>query len=272
MSAAAASARAAFGLALPLLLLLGLPLLGLVTATEAEQLSAALSSPTLRQALWLSLWTSAVSLVFVAALGLPLAMWLALPSGAVASARGRRARTVVSALVQLPIVLPPAVVGLGLLLSLGKGAWLGERLHALGLSPMFNAGAIVIAQVVVSAPFFVQTARVALARVDADRRLVAATLGAGPRQIFARVVLPTAWPGLLAGASLAWARAMGEFGATMLFAGNVAGRTQTMPLAIYNALDGDLAVAVALALILSGVAVLALVGARRVAAGVGGPA
>src|SRR5690606_7726448 len=132
-----------------------------------------------------------------------------------------------------PVVLPPAVVGVALLQAFGHRGLLGPVLDSLSLRVPFTESAVVLAQLVVSAPFFVQAGANAFRKVDADVILVARALGATRSIAFRRVAVPIALPGLIVGASLAWARALGEFGATLLFAGNMTGKTQTMPLAIY---------------------------------------
>jgi molybdate transport system permease protein len=169
---------------------------------------------------------------------------------------------VVEAVVDLPIVLPPAVVGIALLETFGRSGLVGPVLVALGIQIPFTTLAVVLAQVVVSAPFYVQAAAAAFRRVDADLLIVARTLGQTQRGAFLRVAVPIALPGLIGGAALAWARALGEFGATLLFAGNLPGTTQTMPLAIYAALESDVRVAVALSLVLAAVAVFLLLALR----------
>ena len=234
---------APFLLAVPMLGLLVLPVLALVLATSPADLAAGLRHPLFAPALWLSARTSIVALVVVLAAGTPLAWWLA-------AARAGPTRAV-ELLMRLPIVIPPAVVGIGLLATFGRSGVLGPVLQALGLQVPFSAAAVVLAQVVVAAPFYVQSAAAAFRRVDADLLIVARTLGQRPAGAFLRVTLPLAMPGLIGGASLAWARALGEFGATLLFAGNLPGVTQTMPLAIYTALESDVRVARALSLALA---------------------
>ena len=234
---------APFLLAVPMLSLLVLPVLALVLATSPADLAAGLRHPLFAPALWLSARTSVIALVVVLAAGTPLAWWLA-------AARAGPTRAV-ELLMRLPIVIPPAVVGIGLLATFGRSGVLGPLLQALGLQVPFSAAAVVLAQVVVAAPFYVQSAAAAFRRVDADLLIVARTLGQRPAGAFLRVTLPLAMPGLIGGASLAWARALGEFGATLLFAGNLPGVTQTMPLAIYTALESDVRVARALSLALA---------------------
>jgi len=233
-----------------MLALLVLPLLALAVASSPAELATGVRSPLFGPALWLSARSTALSLAIVVLTGTPLAWWLAFAPG-----RGAR---IAEALVDLPIVVPPAVVGVALLETFGRRGLLGGVLTALGIQVPFTTLAVVLAQVVVSAPFYVQAAGAAFRRVDPDLLLVARTLGHPPRATFLRVAVPIALPGLVGGAALAWARALGEFGATLLFAGNLPGTTQTMPLAIYMALESDVRVAVALSLVLAAVSVLLL--------------
>jgi molybdate transport system permease protein len=240
--------------AAPILALLVLPMLALLVASSPAEVLAGTRSPLFGRALWLSARTTVVSLALVVLAGTPLAWWLATASG--------RAARVVEAIVDLPIVVPPAVVGIALLEAFGRRGLLGPTLGAVGIQIPFTTLAVVLAQIVVAAPFFVQTAAAAFRRVDADLLIVARTLGQSPRGAFLRVAVPIALPGLIGGAALAWARALGEFGATLLFAGNLPGTTQTMPLAIYMALESDVRVAVALSLVLAAVSVFLLLALR----------
>lgn len=234
-------------------LLIG-PIVVLVLGSSVDEIRAGLAHPSFWPALGVSARTSATSLVVLVLLGLPLAGWLA-------TSPSWLARWVEVA-VDLPIVLPPAVLGVALLRSYGRGGLLGPALAEVGIELPFSGWAVVMAQVVVSGPFFVQSATAALRRVDPDLVLVARTLGRGPTATFFRVALPLAAPGMLTGASLAWARAVGEFGATLLFAGNRVGVTQTMPLAIFTALESDVRAALALSLVLAALATLVLAGLR----------
>ncbi len=242
-------------LAGPLLALLAVPLAALVGAASFENLQAGVGSQAFGPALMLSVRTSVVSLGLMLLCGTPLAWWMATTE--------RRVVALVRALVNIPVVLPPAVVGIALLQCFGRAGVLGEALASWGVQLPFTTSAVILAQVLVATPFYVQAAAAAFAQVDGDTLLVARTLGASPWQGFVRVVLPGALPGLLGGAALAWARALGEFGATLLFAGNLPGTTQTMPLAIYTALESDVRVALALALVLAGVCVMVLLGLRQ---------
>lgn len=249
---AAAPSRLGMVFGMLLVALLALPVGVLVLSVSPTQLLQGMASPVFGPALWLSLRTSAWSLALTVTLGTPLSWWLA-------SSQSRGARWV-QALVDLPVVMPPAVTGVALLRSFGRQGVFGPALEGMGVSLPFSAAAVVVAQVVVSAPFFVQGATSAFRRVDQDLLIVARTLGASPWQTFARVAVPVALPGLLAGASLSWARSLGEFGATLLFAGNLPGRTQTLPLAIFAALESDVHLAVVFAVLLCAVAALVLVG------------
>ncbi|MEL6349865.1 MAG: ABC transporter permease, partial [Myxococcota bacterium] len=226
----------------------------LLLGSSPGELWEGICHPMFMPALWLSARTSALSLLFVVMTGTPLAWWLA-------RAEGRAAR-MVELLVDLPIVLPPAVVGIALLRAFGRSGVLGPLLDAAHIQLPFTTMAVIIAQIVVSAPFFVQSAVAAFREVSPDLLLVARTLGASPRQAFFRVAVPLALPGLLSGAALCWARAIGEFGATLLFAGNLSGVTQTMPLAIYTALESDVRAALALSIVLAAASVVLLFGLR----------
>jgi molybdate transport system permease protein len=235
----------ALSLSLALLTLLILPLLALALSASPTAVAAGATDRLFLPALRLSLQTTLVSLVLVVLGGTPLAWWMA-------TSRSWTVR-VVDLLVDLPIILPPAVIGVALLLAFGRRGLLGPSLAELGITIPFTVVAVVMAQIIVSAPFFVQAAATAFRKVDADVLVVARSLGASPTSAFVRVAVPVALPGLVAGAALAWARALGEFGATLLFAGSLPGRTQTMPLAIYAALESDIRVAIAFSLVLAGI-------------------
>lgn len=222
-----------------------LPVVALVSGESIDDLRAGLSHPLVWPALRLSLLTTSLSLFFTLLFGAPLAWTLA-------RSRSRVARAAEAA-VQLPVVIPPAVAGLALLLAFGRHGLLG------GHSLAFTMAAVVVAEIFVSAPFFVKAATSAFRRVDARYVDVARTLGASPVRVFLRVGVPLALPGIVSGAAMSWARALGEFGATLMFAGNLPGRTQTVPLAIYAAFEVDLAAARALAVVLVAVAFVALV-------------
>jgi len=242
-------------LAAALLLLINLPLAALFLTTSPRALLQGLADPMVGPAIRLSLVTSTASVALVVLTGTPLAWLLARRSG-----RGWR---FVETVVQLPVVLPPAVAGVALLLAFGRRGLLGPVLASAGLGVPFTRLAVILAQTFVGAPFYVQAALAMFRRLDPDVLLVARTLGASRPRVFFRVVLPLARTGLTGGAAMSWARALGEFGATLMFAGNLTGRTQTLPLAIYTALESDLRTAQSLSLILLAVA-FALLAAIRV--------
>ena len=239
-----------------LLVFLVLPLVSLLLRVPPGELWTDLRHPVVIEALRLSLLTSAVATLAVVVFGLPVAYLLA--------TREFRGKRLVEVLVELPIVLPPTVAGVGLLLAFGRAGLAGHLLSAFGLSIPFTTLAVVIAQLFVATPFFISAVVAGLREVDPRYRDVAATLRASPLRVFRRVLLPIALPSVLAGAAMSWARALGEFGATITFAGNLMGRTQTMPLAVYTALQTDLNSAVALAVVLVVFSFTVLIGLRFV--------
>jgi molybdate transport system permease protein len=241
-------------LALGLLAVLLFPVLALIVSSSPEDLVAGVGHPLFVPALALSARTTLVSLIIVVLGGTPLAWWLA--NGP------RRLTRVIEVLVILPIVVPPAVLGVALLQAFGRSGVLGPLFAGLDVQIPFTTAAVVLAQVVVSAPFYVESAAIAFRRVDVDSILVARTLGASPTSAFLRVAVPIAATGLLGGAALAYARSIGEFGATLLFAGNLSGTTQTMPLAIYMALESDVRAALAISLVLAAIAIVLLFAVR----------
>jgi len=227
-----------------LALFLGLPVLTLVGRSVLDgSLVEVSGSGAVLDALSLSLTTTAISLALTIALGLPLAFLLA--------RRTFRAKWLVEAIVDLPIVLPPTVAGLALLLVFGRRGLLGEPLQVLGLEIPFTTIAVILAQTFVSAPFFVRSARTGLAAVDRELEDAARVDGASEARLFRSITLPLAAGALSAGLVMSWARALGEFGATIMFAGNFGGRTQTLPLVVYGEFQaGDLDAAIAAAAIL----------------------
>jgi molybdate transport system permease protein len=207
------------------------------------------------QALTLSLWTSAVTVGLALALGTPVAYLLA--------RRRFRGHAVVDALIDLPIVLPPTVAGVALLTAFGRQGLLGEPIEAwTGFTFGFSTTAVIMAQLLVAAPFYIRAAKSGFETIDAQVERVAYTLGASRTKTFVRITVPQAAPALIAGTVLCWARAMGELGATLIFAGNFQGVTQTMPLAIVGAFEGSalgVAGAITLSLILLVTALVVLV-------------
>ncbi|TLP66866.1 molybdate ABC transporter permease subunit [Microbispora triticiradicis] len=232
-----------------------LPLAGLLVRAPWPALPQRLAEPRMIEALRLSLVTATVATVICLLLGVPLAWLLArtdLP--------GRR---LLRALVTVPLVLPPVVGGVALLLVLGRRGLAGRWLYdAFGVSLPFTTTGVVLAEAFVAMPFLVIAVEGALRAADQRYEEAAATLGASRWTVFRRVTLPMIAPGVMAGAVLCWARALGEFGATITFAGNFPGRTQTMPLAVYLALETDPDAAIVLSLVLLAVSVIVLAALR----------
>ncbi len=242
------------------LALLVVPLTALVGRVDWSTLWADVTSPAALSALGLSVVTAAIATVACAVLGVPLALLIA--------RSGARVAALLRAVVTVPLVLPPMVGGVALLFLLGRNGWLGRLLGEVGIQVPFTTAAVVIAQAFVALPFLVLALEGSLRATGVGYEQAAAALGAGRWRILWRVTLPLAAPGLLAGIVLCFARAVGEFGATALFAGNAPGLTQTMPLAIYTAFNGagvsqGTAVALSLLLLITAVAVLLLVRAWR---------
>jgi molybdate transport system permease protein len=235
-------------------LLLTLPLAGLLRSTPWARLPELLASERVRSALWLSLQCSLGALVLCLLLGVPLA-WLlarvAFPG-----------RAVLRGLVLVPLVLPPVVGGVALLLAFGRRGLLGPVLEPGGAVPAFTTWGVVLAEAFVALPFLVLVLEGAIAGLDPAAEETARTLGAGRLRVFLTVTLPLVGPSLAAGAALAWTRALGEFGATITFAGSLQGRTQTLPLAVYELLATDPAAAYAVSAVLLAVSVLVVVALR----------
>ena len=232
-----------------------LPIAALGLSLGWKDLAAGIRHPLLLPALRLSLTTSVSSLALVVVLGSPVSWWV--------SRRRSRFSRAVETITQLPAVIPPAVAGVGLLLAFGRRGLLGPLFERAGIALPFTTPAVVLAETFVSAPFFIQAATAAFRRIDENLLVVARTLGASPFRTFLRVAMPLSAPALIAGGAMSWARSLGEFGATLLFAGNLTGRTQTLPLAVYTAMESDLRAAQALALIMVAVAFALLLVLRR---------
>lgn len=219
-----------------------LPVLAIFLETSPAQLLDSLGDPSSRDALRLSLITTTIAVTIVVLVGTPVAWLLA--------TRRFRGRELVVTLLELPLVLPPAVAGIGLLAALGPQGILGGVLDQLGIRLVLETAGVVVALVFVSAPFHLRAAQSAFAAVDRSWLEASRTLGAGEARTFARVAVPAALPGLAAGVALAWGRALGEFGATLMFAGSFRGITQTVPLAIYDRFATDFDGALALSAVL----------------------
>ena len=242
---------------------IGLPIVALlVRAAQQDSLWAAITGDLALTALRLSLVTSVISISVVIAGGTPFAYLLARSDHWIARA--------VDGLVEVPIVLPPVVAGVAMLMAFGRGGVIGGLLDDAGVDISFTTIAVVFAQIFVAAPFYVRAAKLGFQSVARDYEDVSQTLGVSPLTTFRRITLPLAAPAIITGLGLSWARALAEFGATMMFAGNLMGETQTMPLAIMTAmetsrgLDSALALsALLMAVSVAALAVLTLASRRR---------
>jgi len=235
---------------------LALPVLAIFLRVPPGDLIGQLGEERARDALLISLKTSLIAHAFILLVGTPAAYLLA--------NRSFRGRAAVISLLELPMVLPPAVAGLGLFAAFGRSGLLGRQLGVLGLEIPFTQIAVVLAVCFVASPFYLRSALSAFEAVDPALLGAARTLGAGPFRVFRRVALPLALPVLGAGSTLAFARGLGEFGATIMFAGSLPGRTQTAPLAIYEAFDEDFDVALALGALLVVVSLALLLAVKLV--------
>lgn len=229
-------------LSLPLILFLVVPVLALLLRVDIADLFAHLVQPQVAQAIALSMVTTALALLTTILFGTPFAYLLA--------RRAFYGRHLLETLIDLPMVLPPAVAGIALLLTFGRRGLLGEHLAGWGIDIAFTQIAVIMAQIFVAAPFYVKSAATGFAGIDREMEQAAALDGASAWRVFRHITLPLAGGALLGGAVMTWARALGEFGATIIFAGNFPGRTQTMPLAIYIGFELDLSIALTLAVIL----------------------
>jgi len=254
MTAFRALAAGALAVALAFLVL---PVVAIFVDTSPGELLASLGDGASRDALLLSLETTSVAVALIVAVGTPAAWFLA--------TRRFRGKAAVVTLVELPLVLPPAVAGIGLLAALGPQGLAGGLV---GDSLVLQTAGVVVALTFVAAPFYLRQAQAAFAAIDPALLEASRTLGAGEARTFARVGIPTARPGLAAGLALAWGRALGEFGATLMFAGSFRGITQTVPLAIYDQFATDFPAALALSAVLVCVSAV-LLGSVKLVTGAG---
>jgi len=224
------------------ILFLGVPLASLLFREPPQVIWAEMQQPDVLQALQISVITTSLSTLLSIIFGLPVAYLLA---------RGSfPGRKVLETLITMPTVLPPVVAGVALLLTFGRMGLIGRYLDLLGINIPFTTVAVIMAQTFIAAPFFVNSAKAGFEQLDRRYEQAAYTLRASPFYTLRRVILPLIWPSLLSGIGLAWARALGEFGATITFAGNFPGITQTLPIAVYIASESDLDKAIALAVVL----------------------
>lgn len=247
--------RLSLGLAsLPLLAFLFIPLLSLIVRSGTQDVLNSLQTEEVWQAIVLSLTTTLTATVIAVAAGSPLAYLLA---------RHRfRFKRFVDTLIDLPTVMPPSVAGVALLMAFGRQGLLNPVLEVLGIRVAFSTAAVIMAQLFIAAPFYVRSATIGFMGVERELEQSALLDGASRWQAFRLVTVPLSWTALLSGAVTTWARALGEFGATIIFAGNFPGRTQTMPLAIYIGFETDLNVALGLSVILITVAIISLLSVR----------
>jgi molybdate transport system permease protein len=250
--------KLASGLAVTALSLLAgfisLPMISLILWTVNENAWGAMASPEARDALLLSIRTSSISMLIIISVGTPAAYLLSR-----AEFPGKRA---LDSLIDIPAVLPPSAAGIALLLTFGRFGLLGQYLDVFGITVSFTTAAVVIAEVFVAAHFYVRQATVGFAQVRRDVEEAALVDGAGRFSVFTRVTVPLAFPALVAGAVMAWARALGEFGGTIIFAGSFQGVTQTIPLAIFAARESNFDAAVALSVMVLGFAFTVILVAR----------
>lgn len=233
-----------------------LPMIAVFLDMTPKEIWQQLQTPLAYESLKLSVYTTMISLGLIVILGTPLAYLLATKEFI-----GKR---VLDVLIQLPIVIPPAVAGVGLLMVFGRFGLIGGLLDIYGIRIGFTIIAVIMAQSFISAPFYIQAARTAFANIDQSIVNVSRTLGASKLRTFFKIILPLSIPGLITGAALSWGRALGEFGATLMFAGNLPGKTQTMPLAIYSAMGLDMRIAVALSALLITVAFFLLLSVKAI--------
>ncbi|MBM3667883.1 MAG: molybdate ABC transporter permease subunit [Actinobacteria bacterium] len=224
------------------LLFLCLPILAMFVDVPPGDLVSSLGEPDALDALWLSLRTSLAALAIIIVVGTPAAYFL--------GTRSFRGHSLVTTLIELPLVLPPAVAGIALLAALGPKGLLGGTLEDAGIALVLQTAGVVVALTFVAAPFYMRQAQEAFAAVDRAQLEAARTLGSSEATAFARVAIPAAGQGLTAGLALAWGRALGEFGATLMFAGSFPGITETVPLAIFSRFALDFTSALALSAVL----------------------
>jgi molybdate transport system permease protein len=247
--------RILLGLALAAVLsFLTLPLVAILVDTSPGELVSSLGEAQSREALWLSLRTSLAAVVIIVFVGTPAAYLLA--------TRRFRGRELVTTLIELPLVLPPAAAGIALLAAFGPEGILGGALEDAGIQLVLETAGVVVALTFVSAPFYIRQAQAAFAAVDPALLDAARTLGASEARAFARVAIPGAGAGITAGLALAWGRALGEFGATLMFAGSFTGITQTVPLAIFAEFSRDFPAALALSAVLVAVSAALLLSVK----------
>lgn len=242
-------------LSLPLILFLAVPLLSILFRMQPSMLASSIESPEVIDAIKLSLFTSMLSTILTVVFGTPLAYLIA--------RFHFWGRTIIDTLIDLPLVLPPLVVGIALLITLGRRSILGQVLNIFGFDVPFTPAAVILAQLFLGAPLYVRSAVAGFTSIDLDYELAAALDGANEWQVTRFITLPLAAPSLISGVVISWARVLGEFGATIIFAGNLPGYTQTIPLAIYMSFEVNLDMALTLSLILMIISLVILVAVKN---------
>ncbi|PKN87594.1 MAG: molybdate ABC transporter permease subunit [Chloroflexi bacterium HGW-Chloroflexi-8] len=237
--------------AFPMLLFIALPLLALFLRVSPATLLENISKTQILNALQVSFSSALISTILAIILGMPVALLLSRKKGDVFR--------IVDTLIDLPTVLPPAVAGIALLMTFGRNGLVGVYLSDWGITIPFTRVAVIMAQLFVAGPLFVRAASIGLSAVDPELKQAAALDGANRWQTFSMVIVPMAWTSIVSGAVMTWARALGEFGATIIFAGNFPGRTQTMPLAIYLGFETDMNIALVLSVILIIISFLSMI-------------
>ncbi len=237
--------------AFPMLLFIVLPLIALFSRVPPAKILEYVNQAQILQALRVSFSSAFLSTLLAVLLGIPLAVLL--------SRKKDGLFRVVDTLIDLPTVLPPAVAGIALLMAFGRNGLVGVWLADLGITIPFTGAAVIMAQLFVAGPLFVRAASIGLAAIDPELRQAAELDGANRWQTFSLVILPLAWTSIVSGAVMTWARALGEFGATIIFAGNLPGKTQTMPLAIYLGFETDINIALVLSVILILISFLSII-------------
>ncbi len=240
-------------------LYLALPVAALFFRTTPDLFFSSLSDPEVTSALYLSLTTSVISLCIVVLVGTPFAY--------AHSRYTYPGKMVVDTLIDLPLVLPPAVAGFALLVLYGRAGLIGQYLNLFGITLAFTTVAVIMAQIFVASPFYLRQAKSLFEQLDPAYEQTARTLGASPLRVFATVTLPLTAGGLLSGAVMTFGRALGEFGATIMFAGNLPGVTQTMPLAVYGAMQGDFNIGITISILLVVISFAIMIAVRFFAGG-----
>jgi molybdate transport system permease protein len=238
-------------LAIPLLLFITLPLIALFLRVSPPEFFANLKQSQVLQAVGLSVSTSLITMFLTILFGTPVACLLAKKQGGT--------YRLIDTLIDLPVVLPPAVAGVALLMAFGRQGLIGQWLNFSGISIPFTQVAVILAQLFIAAPYYIKAATLGFSSVGTDLKEAAALDGASGWEVFRYIMVPQAWMALVSGAVMTWVRALGEFGATIIFAGNFPGRTQTMPLAIYLGFEMDINLALTLSVILISFSFLTLI-------------